>query len=458
MIMPSGVAARKAALKVGMWLVCLVAVGVSALDNLGAAPVMLPEPRPQSVATTKTVLPTVEQIQAQVAGLPERSDLPEEVRAPLGETLKRLLESLNKLNDTRSRRKKLEEQVAAVPRELATAKMELESVPPPPPQVAQSTPLDRVRSIKGEREAELAAAKALLGELHAKSENRKTRRVQATEMIASLRTELQKAESDPPPVDPEGKTDPRLLDAQRQEREAKLELLREKLTLQQQEQRTIEAEEELVPLQVNLAQRRVTRLEKEVALLTQAVSNRREIKVDEVLREHRELLAAEGTPLEESAVMDMAGTWTELVRKHGQVEREKTDAATREERLSKEKADTETAIASDLENNGSLRSGLGMKLLRQRERLPDAGELNASIRAVDQRIEEMGAFQAQLEVLADEVDGGVAGSRSQTAQQTPVVVRELAILSEIDRDVENYTTELIELKNHLENIQKRAQE
>lgn len=403
-------------------------------------------------------LPTAEQLQAELAALAEEAELAEEIKVPLTDVLKRSLEAVTKLAEVRGRRKKLEEQVAAVPRELAIAKAELAAEPPPPPQVAESTPLDRVRSIRAEREAELAAAKSLLAELSAKSENRKTRRVQATELVASLRTDIQKAEAEALPVAGEGKSDTRLVDAMRQEREARLELLRQRLALQQQEQRTIEAEEELVPQQISVAQRRVAWLEKEVALLTQAVSNRREIKVEQVIRKHHEALLAADRQPSESVIMEQSKAWIDVVRKHGEIEREKTAEATREEQLRKELADTQQAIENDLKNNGTLRSGLGMKLLRQRERLPDEQQLRAAIRSADLRIEDMGAFQAQLEVTIDELAGGVTGARFSGPQRSPLVQQELALLAEIDRDVENYTTELIELKNHLESISERAAE
>jgi potassium efflux system protein len=404
-------------------------------------------------------LPTVEESQQRITVITDDSSIPPEIKTPLLESMNRLTETLKQIADANSRRKKLEEQVAAVPVDLRQAKQELEQTPPTPRAISTHQPLDQVRARKGEKDAELTAVKTRRAELQAKEENRKTRRSQATELIASLRTELQKLEAETPPADPENKMDPRLLWSVRRERTAKIEVTRAWLALQQQTQRAIEAEEELLPLQILLADREVSRLEKEVALLTQAVSNRREIKVEETLQEHRKALVADSMNPDNSVVLQLGKAWIELVKKHGEAEREKTAAALRAEKLAGELTSTSEAIRSDIENNGVLRSGLGLKLQRQRSKLPLASSLRAEIRAVDSRIEEMGSLQAQLEMLIDDLDGnGLSRNRYAMPPDDPAVEREIARLQQMNRDIDNYTTDLIEIENHLEQLRKTAED
>src|SRR6056297_1386105 len=77
---------------------------------------------PASTQAAAPPLPTAEHLQAEMAALAEETELPEEVKVPLTDVLKRSLDAVSKLAEVRGRRKKLEEQVAAVPRELSIAK------------------------------------------------------------------------------------------------------------------------------------------------------------------------------------------------------------------------------------------------------------------------------------------------------------------------------------------------
>lgn len=409
----------------------------------------------QAVAADTTAnLPTIEETQERLTGLAASTEVPEEIKPQLTELLTKFLEAQKKLAEVRSRQEKLTEQIASVPNLLRTTKDLLEQSPPSLETVDDRIPLEKVRAEKTEKDAELATAKARRAELQARVENRMTRRTQATDMIASLRTELQKLETEtPPPTDPENKKDPKLLVAERWDRTARVELVRARLAVQQQEQRAIEAEEELLPLQVQLAERQVTQLEKEVAMLTQAVSSRREIKVEAALKAHRDALLADGLDPAGSIALRLGDAWTELVKKHGIAEKEKAAAGMRAEKLAQEYTSTAESIQNDIKINGSLRSGLGLKLQRQRSKLPDLSDLYAQVHTVDVRIDEMGSLQAQLEMMIDDLDGrGLTNTRYSMSADDPAIIREVAILQQINRDIDNYTSDLIETKNHLEQL------
>jgi potassium efflux system protein len=410
-------------------------------------------PAQDAEATPTIPLPTPESIQEQLTKLPTSTEIAEETKPLLGESLQRLLDALKQTAEIKTRRNKIEDQIAAIPQELKKVRFELEQAPPSLKPIESSQPLEEVRGRKVVRDSELALAKSLRAELQAKTDNRKTRRTQAADLIAGLRTELQKLETDAVPAASPTEVDPRLVESQRLERVAAIELVKERLAFQLQDQRAIEAEEELLPLQLQLAQRTVTRLEEEVALLGDAISSRREIKVENALRIHSESLLAQHLSPDDSIVLKLGPLWTDLVKKHGETEREKAAAAAQAEQLTQELSGTREEIRKDLAGDGTLRSGLGMKLQRQRGKLPTLNELNAQLKSVDSRIEEMGAFQAQLEVMIDELSGrGVKGSRPVLLGNDPAIQREVDRLSEIDRDIDNYTNDLIELKDHLGQI------
>ncbi len=398
-------------------------------------------------------LPTPESVQEQITKLPTSTENSEETKPLLGESLQRLLDALKQTADLKARRKKIEDQIAALPQDLKKVRFELEQAPPTLKPVESDEPLEEVRGRKVARDSELAVAKTLRAELQAKTDNRKTRRAQAAELITGLRTELQKLETEAAPANPPTDTDPRLVESQRLERVAAIELLKERLAFQLQDQRAIEAEEELLPLQFQLAQRNVTRLEEEVALLSEAISSRRESKVEASLSIHAESLRAQHISPDDSIVMKLGPLWTDLIKKHGKAERDKTAAAAQAEQLAQDLLKTREEIRKDLAADGTLRSGLGMKLQRQRGKLPALNDLNAQLKSVDSRIEEMGAFQARLEVMIDELNGrGVKGSRPSLQKNDPAIQRETDLLAEIDRDIDNYTNDLIELKDNLGQI------
>lgn len=431
-----------------------------ASQTLAGTPATSPAPATQVTNDAASQLPTLEETQQRLTALPTSTEIPEELKPALIEIQTKLLDSLKKLAETRARQEKLTEQIAGVPEALKSTKSQLQQNPPLPPVIDDRSPLEKVRAEKGEKEAELAAAKARRAELQARVENRTTRRTQATDLIASLRTELQKLETEAPPAaDPENKKDPKLMVGERWERTARIELLRARLAVQQQEQRAIEAEEELLPLQVQLAEREVAQLEKVVAIYTQAVSNRRESKVLDALATHRKALIADSLDPEGSIALRLEDAWKELVEEHGAAEKEKATAAMRAEKLAQEYTSTVEAIQNDIKLNGSLRSGLGLKLQRQRSKLPSISDLQTQIRSVDSRIDEMGSLQAQLEMMIDDLDGrGLSKTRYAMSPDDPAIIREVAVLNQINRDIDNYTSDLIEIKNHLEQLSKTVDE
>ncbi|WP_164100518.1 mechanosensitive ion channel domain-containing protein [Candidatus Laterigemmans baculatus] len=405
-----------------------------------------------SGAAPAIALPTIEESQQRLADVAASTELSAELKAQLTEELEKLIETLKLLDDARARRTGYEEQAASAPDEIKKFKAELDRTPPPAPQVSIGTPLETVRELKAEQEALLAAVKKSRSETQIEITDRKTRRAQSPQMVADLRTELQGLESQAS-TESDDKTDPRLIIARRIKRTARVELIREWLALHQQDQRTAEAVEELLPLRLQVYDREIARLEKIIATLTQAVSSRRESKVEEALQAHRKLLLDNGVDPDSSTVLKLGPKWTELVKNHGEVQREKIAAEAQAEKLATDLKATRDEILRDLARNGSLRSGLGLKLQRQRTQLPIRGQLQAEIAEIDVQIEEMGSLKAQLEMMIEEMEGRDAGMRSlRPAVANAVASRELAQLQEIHRDVDKYTMDLIDLETHLETV------
>lgn len=401
----------------------------------------------------------LDEAQKRLASLAESPDVPAELKTQLTETLQKLIDSLKKTIESQARRKRLEELAAAAPTEILRARAELERTLPPPQPIAPGTPLETLRALKVERDAQLAARKKFRSEVAMEINDRKTRRAQAPQLISEITAELQRLESEVPAAEGEEKIDPRLIFAQRMERAARVELFRERLARHQQDLRTIEAEQDLLPEQLNLADRDIAHLEKEVAALTQAVSNRREIRVEEALRAHREGLLADSQDPESSKVLREFGPlWIEVVKKWGVAEREKNAEAKRAEELAAQLKNTKEEIRKDRNNGGTIRSVLGLKLQRQRAQLPATSKLHMQIADVDARIEDMGALQTQLEVAKDEMLGrGIMGGRTVGSRVSESVVqKDLARLQEISNDIDAYLMDLVELEGHLLQIRKTA--
>lgn len=438
---------------VGFLLLLFIANGVVAPHSVEAEPAQTPAETPAvaPAVTPAMQLPTIEETQQRLAGVLESTELAPELKAQLTEDLEKLIETLKLLDEARARRKKSEEQAAAAPEELKKFKDDLERTPPPAPQVSIGTPLETVRTLKSEQETALATAKKNRSETQIEITDRKTRRAQSPQMVAELRAELQTLESEVP-AEADDKTDPKLIITRRIRRAARIELIREWLAMHQQDQRTGEAVEELLPLRLKVYDREVARLEKIIATLTQAVSSRRENKVEEVLRAHEKLLLDNGVDPTSSIALKYGPKWTEVVKKHGQTQREKIAAEAQAEKLAADLKDTRLEIKADLDRDGSLRSGLGLKLQRQRGQLPARGQLQGQIAAVDMQIEEMGSLQAQLEMLIEDMEGHSGARYLRAGVEDSVATRELAQLQEINRDIHKYTMDLIDLETHLDQI------
>lgn len=431
-------------------LVAPCSAGAEPADTPAAAPVAAAVGA--SSAAPAMALPTIEETQQRLAEVAESTEISAELKAQLTEDLQKLIEMLKQLDEARARLETSKEQAAAAPEELKKFQAALDQTPPPAPQVSIGTPLETVRAMKAEQETALAAVKKSRSETQIEITDRKTRRAQSPQMVAELRAELQKLESEVP-AEADDKTDPRLIITRRIQRAARIELIREWLEMHQQDHRTAEAVEELLPLRLQFYDREVARLEKIIATLTQAVSSRRENKVEEVLRAHEKLLLDNGVDPLSSTVLKLGPKWTELVRNHGQVQREKIAAEAQAEKLLTDLKDTRLAIKADLDRDGSLRSGLGLKLQRQRDQLPAPGQLQGEIAEIDLQIEEMGSLQAQLEMMIEEMEGRDTGTRYLgPVVANSVASRELAQLQEINRDVYKYTMDLIDLESHLDQI------
>jgi potassium efflux system protein len=414
---------------------------------------------PQSDPGPLANLPTGEQVQSRQTQLATATTVAEADKKVLEETYSRIQENLRQLAEISVRRKKLTEQLERIPQELKSTKFELEQAPLAIPQVADNVPLERIRQLKSQKDAELAAARATQSDQRSRFDNRNSRRTQASEQVTSLRTKLQEFEATPAPDASNPELSPQLLEALQWDRQVSLELTREKLQFYQQDLLASEAEEELLPLQVQLSARNVARLEEEVALLAQAISSRRESQVENTLRVHAESLLADNLTAEQSVVLRLGNIWTDVVRQHGQAEREKRASLALNENLSRDLAQTRETIRKDLLADGALRSGLGMKLQRQRGRLPDVSDIKLQIAAVDARIEEMGALQAQLQLTIDELNGrGLRDGPTILDGNEIAIQREIARLGELDRDIDSYTNDLIEWKDLLGQTQSITKE
>ena len=340
---------------------------------------------------------------------------------------------------------------------VATAREQLKQLPTPfaPPNNGEQLSLEELKQKRAESDAELAAARQALETLEAKQRDRETRRMLLPKLIADARAAIDQADAAPAPEvedDPEGL----LKAAVDAERTARLRVLRQSLDMLVQEQLMIEAEGDLIPLQVDLAKREADLASQQFQYWSDKLGMQKQYQVERDLDDHSEHLSKLGFASEQSLVLRSRQDWLDLLREQSRLESKKTRVQARYSELSETYKSVQNEVERDITGGRGLRSGLGLKLQLVRNRLPSNAELTEEMSEIDVLIDQTQTQQSRLEIAIEDTrqDNGQAlplHPNNQLPLTNGVInTEEVRLIRQMKKDVDQQLNLLIELKNDLE--------
>ncbi|HBJ38080.1 MAG TPA: potassium transporter, partial [Planctomycetaceae bacterium] len=364
------------------------------------------------------------------------------------------------LQTERDRKAALDAAIDSATQRLTATQAEIAAQAKPPQLPDDATdlfdplPLETLRKRRSDAEASLNAARQNRQSLEDIQRERISRSANLTNLIAEARTAAAQAAAS---VIGELADDPQgtLLAAREKQRLITIAAARQRLETLLAEQAMIDAESELLPLQIEAAVADVQRAEAMLKLWTDLLGRQKQFRIEGDLAEFKQQASSENLDVEESLLWPLADRWLELVRTNAQIQRDIADNRTRFDNLDATYKEVSTEIDRDLESNEGLRSGLGLKLLRIRSRLPSTSKLRGEIRDVDQKIEQSRQFQTEIDLVLDAIGesaNGRASGREISSRPAKGTLASMqrSLLMRMMADTDEHISDLIELKSVLE--------
>jgi len=254
-----------------------------------------------------------------------------------------------------------------------------------------------------------------------------------------------------------------LAEAREKQRLVTIAATRQRLDTLLAEQAMIDAESELLPLQIESAIAQTQRAEAMLKLWTDLRGRQKQYRIESDLSEFKQRATAEQQELEGSMVWPLSERWIDLVRTNARIQRSIADNRARFDDLEATYREVSTEIDRDLDSNEGLRSGLGLKLLRIRSRLPSSSRLRSEIRDVDEQIEQSRQFQIEIDLALDTL-GGASDGRTAAREIVPrpaggtLASLQRNLLLQMMADTDEHINDLIELKSVIELKRRKSAE
>lgn len=429
-------------------------------------------------------LPEIASLQTQLDSVTADETLEEAFKARLIASLRSSIDQLRTLAELEQAAATSRRAVETAPERLKKARNTLADPPPaprlPPEATDERSPLslDVIRQRRTEAAAQLNAAREEQQQLELTQRERAGRVTGLASLIADARTAADEAiastvgdqENDPAGT---------LRAARETERLITIALARQRLATLLAEQARLEAEAELLPLQLELAAARTRRAGETLKLWDELLGQQKQYRIETELGEFRRLIdeTSEGQsdPVEESRLLSLGPKWIELTSDNAALQRTMSRIRTRFDALDSTFKEVAAEIERDLESSEGLRSGLGLKLLRIRSRLPSPASLRSEIREVDDALERARQLQSETELAWDDLRyfgddsfrkppslrqsrAGNGSARGEPESRNGIELREQLLLRQLMADIDEHINDLIEVKGLFELKRRRTEE
>lgn len=409
---------------------------------------------------TALELPTAETIQQQIDSVTADENIDEAMKSRLLATLRSTAESLRTLRTERDRKSTLDASIESVPKRLDEIQSELATDMQPlqlPEEVTDPVtplPLESLRKRRNEAEATLNIARQnrqLLEDTQRDRLNRSTNLPMLIEQARAAATEVAAATIGELADDPQGT----LLAARENGRLVAIAAARQRLDTLLAEQAMINAESDLLPLQIEVANKKVLHAETMLKLWTDLLGRQKQFRIESDLANFKQISQAEDVDINATLLWPLSDRWVEMIRSQAEIQRAIADTRTRIDDLDAIYREVSTEIERDLASSEGLRSGLGLKLLRILTRMTPPSQLRNEIRAVDEQIENSRQFQTEIDLAIESIgaqgSGRVLNSPmlTQPARSTLNSLQQNLLINAMT-DTDDHLNGLIELKSVLE--------
>ena len=453
----------------------LATAGVLLLAAAGAGQTM-PATRPAIPPEFTPLLPTAEQVKAEIARLGQVKELDEALRAKCIETYRQVLGQLDLLAGDAAKAEAFDNLAKDAPARLAATRQELEAAASQP---AASAPaglkLEGLQQLQVQANADLAAARKLLADLEAEPKRRSDRRLEIAKLSPAGQQRL--AEVERRLAEPPKAQGAELTAAERALLQAQKSAIQQELDAYQKESASHEARRDLLTVRRDLAARRVPQAEKLAKALQDAIDEQRRVEADRAAADAR--MAAIRAAQSHPAVQKLAGENAKLAteRTGPSSPAAKIVVATKEmEEVRAASARLQQAFAALLERAKAIgrTPTFGVLLRKQRAQLPpvrrhlqSAKAREAEVVAVQLRLMELEDWRAELANIDARVEQVLAGlpasvdaaGRARIAETAKDLMEEIrSNLDALMRDYDAYFTKLIDLDGGARALVAKAQE
>ncbi len=312
-------------------------------------------------------------------------------------------------------------------------------------------------------EADLATAATERAKLTETITNREKRRKELPQSISDAKAKLEQLAKVAAPEN--GTDDPLLQEARSWSSTAARIATDEQIAALESEQRLIEAESQLLPLQLELAQALEKQLQERVRKVNDELSRIRQNRILNLRGEFYDLnrrLSQAMQPLGEK-VLERIDIWLELSSKHAQLKQELESSRSVLARWKEQRAKMDARVNPTVGTTDAsgFNSWVGLMLRKQRGELPDPYQLSARIRYYQEEMQQADSLVFDLEdalvdiesqqdaltaAIANEFAGLVEDSnitRRQVAEQTQKLLEKSEeIFESMKQDVDGYLNDL----------------
>jgi potassium efflux system protein len=344
-------------------------------------------PPPSAVTQEPDPLPAAAEIAERQKAAEANLELSEADRTALVDAYKQIQSQLKRLADAENRRKRLVESADAASTELRKAreqqaKPETDGLPTPPPPWSS---LSQLQQFKENLAAALLTAKTQRQAIETTVRERAERAPTLAQLQATVTTEADGLLSELPANEQEPAE---LTELRRIGRRAQRQAAQAELKLFQQEQRTYDAEVELLPMQAALLKRREQAIESQLNALSQRISQSRAFQVSgmieslEALAETDERKTLErGMAYEPPPTLAWLNEWPRLVQLKAEAEAQVLRKQQQFAELNDSLKNTRQQVAQEKASTTGLSSWMGLMLTQRRSTLPKISEESAELRA-----------------------------------------------------------------------------
>jgi potassium-dependent mechanosensitive channel len=319
---------------------------------------------------------SAETIQTRIKQIDDAKDIDDAVKQKIRECYQQALPELEAIKNRAVKIANFEQMASSAATDLRQTKTLLAAPPEKPAaELPDDMPLTQVDQLITKKQSDLDAARAKLTAAEAEPNNRAARRLDLPKKTSEAREQLNQLEEQLRAPPPEGES-PALTTARRALMSCQRRNLANKVQSHEKELTAFDATAELLPLQRDLAARRVAAAEQELKLWQEAANRRRQTEAERQVRQAR-LEAARANP----AVSRLARENAALAESRKQLAEKIAETAAELERTKADLAKLSVqfgATKSKVKAVG-MTNTIGLLLRKQRELLPNVSAARQGI-------------------------------------------------------------------------------